>query len=189
MKKEIIKGMIISLSFLFTTFIWLVVYAAWTDILTRTDGTTINASIWNEMVNTINTIGKTYAPPGQVTAFNTTVCPTWRIIADGTNGTPDLRGEFIRWLDSGRWVDPGRTLATPQAATRVYHFTVDDAWRGWRQVDMDNFAWADFEWSTELAYTRPSYTSLAAGTTVTNSKVYGIRVRPRNVSLLYCVKL
>lgn len=47
-------------------------------------------------------------------AFNLSSCPSGWITADGTNGTPDLRGEFIRGLDSGRGVDSGRTLGSSQ---------------------------------------------------------------------------
>jgi hypothetical protein len=35
-------------------------------------------------------------PTGAVMVFNLAICPTGYIAADGTNGTPDLRGEFIR---------------------------------------------------------------------------------------------
>lgn len=35
-------------------------------------------------------------PPGAISAFNLTSCPTGWIPADGTSGTPDLRGIFVR---------------------------------------------------------------------------------------------
>jgi len=41
-------------------------------------------------------------PLGAVVAFNLASCPTGYSPANGSNGTPDLRGEFIRGLDSGR---------------------------------------------------------------------------------------
>jgi len=53
-------------------------------------------------------------PSGAVIAFNLSACPTGWIAANGSNGTPDLRGEFIRGLDSGRGVDGSRTLASAQ---------------------------------------------------------------------------
>jgi hypothetical protein len=49
-------------------------------------------------------------PIGAVVAFNTATCPSGWVAADGTSSTPDLRGEFIRGLDSGRGADIGRTL-------------------------------------------------------------------------------
>ena len=53
-------------------------------------------------------------PSGFIGAFNLATCPSGWNAADGTNGTPDLRGEFIRGVDSGRGLDAGRTLGSPQ---------------------------------------------------------------------------
>jgi len=39
------------------------------------------------------------APAGFVGAFMLTACPSGWIPADGTNGTPDLRGRFVRGRD------------------------------------------------------------------------------------------
>ncbi|MFZ3233123.1 MAG: hypothetical protein WA194_06490 [Patescibacteria group bacterium] len=72
-------------------------------------------------------------PAGAVVAFYGTACPTGWSPADGTangvkktDGTPgtlDLRGEFVRGLDAAgvgaRNVDTGRTLGTPQSASQV----------------------------------------------------------------------
>ncbi len=60
-------------------------------------------------------------PSGAVVAFNSATCPTGWAIADGTGGTPDLRGEFIRGLDNGRGVDVGRVLASSQTADYQSH--------------------------------------------------------------------
>ncbi len=60
-------------------------------------------------------------PSGAVVAFNAATCPTGWAIADGTGGTPDLRGEFIRGLDNGRGVDVGRVLASSQTADYQSH--------------------------------------------------------------------
>jgi hypothetical protein len=42
-------------------------------------------------------------------------CPAGYQFADGINGTSDARGLFIRGLDTGGAVDPGRVLASYQA--------------------------------------------------------------------------
>ena len=49
--------------------------------------------------------------------FNAAECPSGWSAADGTNDMPDLRGEFVRGLDSGRGVDAGRPLRSAQAAS------------------------------------------------------------------------
>lgn len=53
-------------------------------------------------------------PAGAVMAFNLASCPTGWTAADGTGVTADLRGVFVRGLDSGRGIDTGRTLASSQ---------------------------------------------------------------------------
>ncbi|MFA5917710.1 MAG: hypothetical protein WC850_05755, partial [Candidatus Gracilibacteria bacterium] len=148
-----------------------------------------NAATATNATNATNaTTAGNGVPTGAIMPFNLSSCPTGWIAANGASGTPDLRGEFIRGLDSGRGVDPARTLKSSQAATRVFHYEVDDA--GWigRQVDLFQTVGSDYDGSIELATTNASYNSLATAGTITNSKAYGIRVRPRNVALLYCVK-
>lgn len=191
MKKIFLKSVVAWVWFFGTLFLWVIVYAAWTNISTQSSGTTITHTLWNELVNNINTVWTkvdTLVPPGAIMAFNLASCPTGWIAADGTSGTPDLRGEFIRWLDNGRWVDSGRTLASSQLATRVFFNEVDDAWRAGRQVDMFDWVWVNYDGSVELAVTRASYPSLTPAWNVSNSRSYGIRVRPRNVAFLYCIK-
>jgi len=55
-------------------------------------------------------------PATAVMAFNATTCPTGWIAANGTNGTPDLRGTFVRGIGgdaNGR--DVVRALLSYQA--------------------------------------------------------------------------
>jgi hypothetical protein len=61
------------------------------------------------------------ALPNEVRAFNASSCPTGWQIADGTSGSPDLRGTVVRGLDSGRGLDPGRTLASFQSDSFASH--------------------------------------------------------------------
>ena len=51
---------------------------------------------------------------GQYGYFNSTTCPSGWVLANGSNGTVDLRGEFIRSWDAGRGVDGGRGLGSYQ---------------------------------------------------------------------------
>ncbi len=54
-------------------------------------------------------------PSGMIAPFYLASCPAGWVLADGTNSTPDLRGAFVRGLDSGKGYDPGRVLGTYQA--------------------------------------------------------------------------
>ena len=56
-----------------------------------------------------------------VIAVINTACPNGWKLADGSNGTVDLRSVFIRGLDSGAGRDPGRALASYQADAIQQH--------------------------------------------------------------------
>lgn len=81
------------------------------------------------MVANFSTIDDKLVPTGAVMAFFGSTCPNgWSPAngtangvkkTDGTNGTLDLRGEFIRGLDSGRGVDTGRSLASSQDGSKI----------------------------------------------------------------------
>jgi hypothetical protein len=55
------------------------------------------------------------APEGAVMAFYLPDCPDGWTLADGTLGTPDLRGRFIRGLDSRAEADGGNDPDGPRA--------------------------------------------------------------------------
>jgi hypothetical protein len=114
------------------------------------------------------------APIGTVTAFNLSVCPAGWSPANGTSGTPDLRGEFIRGLDSGRGVDTGRTLGTAQTDELKSHS---------HALSSDT---ARFPGPTNIFMAGDG---TAGGTTGgTTQSAGGAETRPRNVALLYCIK-
>ena len=54
-------------------------------------------------------------PSKMIGYFNAAECPSGWKPADGTDGTVDLRGVFIRGLDNGRGVDSGRVRNSYQA--------------------------------------------------------------------------
>ncbi|MFZ3232079.1 MAG: hypothetical protein WA194_00815 [Patescibacteria group bacterium] len=67
-------------------------YAAYSN-LSVAGGDQLSSSKWNELVS--------YSvPPGAVMAFNLPACPTGWSEADGGSGRPNLRGQFIRGLNS-----------------------------------------------------------------------------------------
>lgn len=101
---------------------------------------------------------------------------------------PDMRGEFPRGWDDGRGVDSGRVFGSAQAATRVFNGTQDAGGWGGRQIDANLGAGADFD-SSETVSAGVSTGSLAVnGPAITNPTQNRIRVRPRNIALLACIK-
>lgn len=96
-------------------------------------------------------------------------------VGDGSStfNLPDLRGEFVRGLDDGRGVDPGRLLGTFQADELKAHrhkLPTNDA------NQAAGSAQDGGEGST--GYDVGSVTAETGGT----------ETRPRNVALLYCIK-
>ncbi|PWT78212.1 MAG: hypothetical protein C5B60_01490 [Chloroflexi bacterium] len=87
-----------------------------------TDGNNAKTSIQNA----INALPPgTSLPSGAVVAFDVVGCPSGFQAADGTKGSPDVRGLFIRGLDLGAGHDPdatgGRTLGSYQADAMLQH--------------------------------------------------------------------
>ena len=112
------------------------------------------------------------APVWAIMPFMLTSCPVWWIAANGTNGTVDLRGEFVRWLDSGRWVDAARTLWSWQVDMFKSHNHTVNAVQAW----YSHVSWLGWWVSNNSSNTPTSY-------------IWWTETRPRNVALLYCQKL
>jgi phage-related tail fiber protein len=93
------------------------------------------------------------------------------VLADGTNGTLDLRGEFIRGWDNGRGVDAGRSLGSWQADEFKSHT---------HTYNKAKPLYANLAGGGNVAYP-------TGGTGITNA-TGGSETRPRNVALLACMK-
>lgn len=172
--------------------------------MTKTDGTTINATIWNELVNNINTIGAkvdalSNIPTGAVMAFNGISCPIGWTLADGSwdekdtswaNTTLDLRGQFIRGLDASR------TIRSFQGnATKLLMNGSVDPTNPWPSPEGDS--------PLGIIVHKPSVEMIGINTWFwgTYTARYSLRgamdtnwwwaseTRPSNIALLYCVKL
>lgn len=100
---------------------------------------------------------------------------------------PDLRGEFVRGLDAGRGVDPGRALGTKQKGTIVAFDlspssdpTVDSLRGSLTDVGGDTPTMSDYP-AVGLTYIQTGVVSGASpsGTAMT---------RPRNVALNYIIR-
>ena len=111
--------------------------------------------------------------------FNSASCPSGWVAANGTNGTVDLRGEFIRGLDSGRGVDAGRVLASSQ--TDLFKAHNHYAGHGIKGDIARQFG------TTGNLSSVTERTSFSGGQPYT-STTGGVETRPRNVALQPCMK-
>lgn len=132
------------------------------------------------------------APSGAVMAFNLSACPSGWSAADGTSGTPDLRGVFVRGLDSGSGVDPSRILnsfqdyataspmrnTAPTTNVSTIGYSTPHSYGFVRRTNSGESRTSDNVDSTHAGI-QPDVVSWSTGDSET---------RPKNVALLYCVK-
>ena len=138
------------------------------------------------------------APPGAVIGFAMSSAPSGWLICSGaavsratyaalfaaigtawgagdgstTFNLPELRGEFVRGLDSGRGIDSGRAIGTAQAGyVEAHTHTTYDSVGG-----MTTGGGA-YPYNTSGAFTKAS-----------GSYGTGTETRPRNQALLFCIK-
>lgn len=174
-------------------FNWLlIVYAANIFPSKVEDWDTLNKDIINNIID--------YSvPKGAIIPFNSSVCPNWWIAADWTNWTIDLRWEFIRGWDNWRGVDSGRGLATSQwDAIRNITWTLN--WVSWQSNQAYNWWFAPWQnWAFNVNGSLSSYNKYWWAYSVSSwrSAQFDASLvvptadenRPRNISLLYCIKL
>lgn len=119
-------------------------------------------------------------PSGAVMAFNLFSCPSGWEVSDGTNGTVNLRGYFVRGLNTGSsGLDLGRTLGSIQA---------DDIKSHTHTVDMDqieNYNYIGSNRNTD----RGGGSNASRSGALTVGYTGGTETRPQNVALLYCQKI
>lgn len=172
--KRILRESVVSIVLI--SVFW-VSYAALSSIK-AVDNETLTSGKWNALVDAA-------VPAWAVMAFNLSSCPTGWSAADGTNGNPDLRGEFIRGLDGGRGVDAGRTLVSAQwdairNITGTVKMSNPNQW--WNGV-FSTTTTAGTDTNTWHGWNSNSVTFDASTVVPTANEN-----RPRNVALLYCIK-
>lgn len=119
------------------------------------------------------------APQGFIGAFMLSACPSGWIIADGTNGTPDLRGRFIR----GR--DPGNATGRDPGGDRAAGNAQDDL------LASHNHSMGDITRPTAAA---ENIGCGCAGNPINNHTAQntgtsgGAETRPKNVALIFCMR-
>lgn len=191
MKNMFLKWVIFSLWFCLTIWAFILTYAAWINLSNVTTSDTLTATWWNNIISNINDLKTTTdtlsttinnlswsIPTWSIMAFYLTTCPTWWNAADGTNSTPDLRWQFLRWLNTfNNWVtirndwyqDPtNRTLWNHQADDFKSHTHTTYAVSG-------PYKWEANWWGWVLA----AWQSGASGWAET---------RPKNVAVIFCIK-
>jgi hypothetical protein len=178
-------------------------FLAGTSPLALTSGGTGATSASAALVN-LGITATSFIPTGAVMPFAMNTAPSGWLGCDGsavsrttyaalfaaiatTFGTgdgsttfnlPDLRGEFLRGWDNGRGVDTSRTFGSAQAAmVGPHNHTLS------LQTRAGNAATTNPSpgWGGDDALTGPF-----AATTANNS---GTETRPRNIALLYCIKV
>ena len=160
-------------------------------------------------------------PAGEISAFARTTPPEGWLVCDGsivsrstfarlfaaigatfgagngstTFGLPDLRGEFIRGLDSGRGVDPSRTLGSWQDSENKSHIhsgTAQEAGEHAHGVSMSNKTGVNqYPLGATGVLNVNGYTTSPSGKhthALTVGASGGGESRPRNVALLYCIR-
>ena len=120
-----------------------------------------------------------------------------------TFNLPDLRGEFIRGLDSSRGVDTGRALGSAQAAAMLNHThggTTDPG--GAHQHGLPSSLWGNNSGGNYVIGSGSGFFNQNVGGRLTDSGGThshgfttggasvgsGTETRPRNVALLACIK-
>jgi len=155
----------------------------------------------------VNITGKLYVngslisnvPEGAVVAFNSADCPPGWIPANGSAGTPDLRGLFVR----GAGTSGVLTMANSTPFSAVFGTYQNDSFQGHvmgPSISSQYFDYSAESGAYELEYTqaassnphihRASTTGLpvSAGAAYGNPRYTG-ETRPASYALTYCVKL
>jgi hypothetical protein len=123
----------------------------------------------------------------EVRAFNASSCPTGWQTADGTSGSPDLRGTVVRGLDGGRGLDPGRTLASFQSDSFASHnHGVTDPGHTHTYSAPFTAAILTGTVSVNLFVSTATNSTGSSTTGITVNNTGGTETRGKNVALLYC---
>lgn len=115
-------------------------------------------------------------PAGAVVPFNLAACPSGWIPMDGTGGTEDLRGRFVRSTQGTP------AVGTIQADTIINHEHIVPG----TFIGALNISVTAFPTSASIFFTSGTGSAMTVG--AVNSGNHGSETRPKNVALLYCQK-
>jgi microcystin-dependent protein len=102
-------------------------------------------------------------------------------VGDGstTFALPDMRGEFARGWDDGRGVDSGRVFGTSQA----------DAFKAHKHGSGTLSNYSNTNGTYGSGASLGLHTGISSGSQIATTSEGGTETRPRNVALLYCIKV
>jgi len=141
-------------------------------------------TVFNNFANTISAVSSTTIPSTAILPFNLSACPSGWVVANGTGGTPDLRGYFIQIVNTG----PGGTF-TPSALLAHTHpgpptqpFIVSIS------TGPGYFNATGVNRATGLHRDGVTGNVLTGAGGISATNVSTNETRPRNVALIYCMK-
>ena len=136
--------------------------------------------------------------PGEVTMWSGSSVPSGWLECNGqsTSGftalaaivganVPDLRGEFVRGWDNGRGVDTGRSILTAQGDEFKSHTHIQDEHTHRQALGGGLLTIAA---GSGGVGGNQNFQDVA-GTTAVNQNTGGTETRPRNISLMYIIKI
>ncbi|MEF2175185.1 MAG: hypothetical protein V3575_01830 [Candidatus Absconditabacteria bacterium] len=187
MGKLILNSIVASLVFSSIFILSLYITKAWSPDssgLTAQNGDVLTADKWNQLV-----------PNSMVGAFMADSCPTGWKPADGTDGTVDLRGQFLRGINS---FDNGTSTRTdgkedPDGASRTIGTFQDDQFQTHTHSSSNsshNVLRIHASGSRSGIGTGPndSFGVITVTVNAPNSGKYGTETRGKNIGVIYCVK-
>lgn len=107
-----------------------------------------------------------------------------------TFNKPDYRGEFLRGWDNGRGVDSGRAIATTQTeAINSGDLSLDTDGEHNHSINYDSAG--GFQETVYTGHTKEGTKAAVVNSGGSHSHAIngGTETRPRNLSLMYCIKV
>lgn len=134
---------------------------------------------------------------GMYAFFNSITCPIGWVPANGSGGTVDLRGQFLRSWDNGKGVDSGRTLGSIQEDDLKRHNHTGTTTRdgdhshGYTSAHVGKGGALAIQSGSDFGdtYVRSGTELAGAHSHNLNINYYGgTETRPKNIALLVCMK-
>lgn len=131
-----------------------------------------------------------YLPCSGQTVSSSTFPSLVSFLGGTTSATiPDLRGEFLRGWDNGRGVDVGRAVKTAQADMATDHWHAGLAvGTGGTAPQTGSVVSGGITATTATIGSAVLPQILTSKVFGTSGNAFGTETRPRNVSVLYCIK-